>query len=110
DIVIVAIDDNSIQELGIWPWRRARHAEVLQQLRSARAVALDLLLSEQNPAWPADDFILAEAIRQHGRVVLPVVIGETQNPITRPLPVLARAAAGLGYIDIHADSDGVVRS
>lgn len=110
DIIIVVIDDSSIQELGLWPWRRARHAQVLQRLGGARAVALDLLLSEQNPAWPADDFILADAIRKHGRVVLPFAIGDSPEAITAPLPVLAEAAAGLGYIGLRADPDGVVRS
>src|SRR5690606_26111043 len=32
DIVIIAIDDSSIESLGYWPWRRALHAELLNRL------------------------------------------------------------------------------
>lgn len=36
DIVIVAIDDSSIDALGRWPWRRAVHAALLDRLQGAR--------------------------------------------------------------------------
>src|SRR5690606_17730440 len=62
DIVIVAIDDSSIDALGYWPWRRAVHADLLARLRQARVVGLDFLLSDLNPAYPQDDSVLAEAI------------------------------------------------
>src|SRR3546814_18880775 len=33
DIVIVAIDDASIERIGSWPWRRRLHAALPDQLR-----------------------------------------------------------------------------
>ena len=36
-IVIVAIDDESIAELGRWPWPRETHAALLTQLEIGRA-------------------------------------------------------------------------
>ena len=35
DIVIVAIDNRSIEALGRWPWRRAYHAELLDRIGAA---------------------------------------------------------------------------
>jgi len=32
DVVIVAVDDASIAELGRWPWRRALHAALIDRL------------------------------------------------------------------------------
>lgn len=110
NIVIVAIDDNSIDELGYWPWRRALHAQLLARLPQARAVGLDLVLSDLNPAYPDDDKQLAEAIRRHGRVVLPLILEESGDGIIAPLPLLASAAKRLGYINIYPDGDGVIRS
>lgn len=110
DIIIVAIDDSSIRELGYWPWRRSLHATLLEKTAQARAVALDLLLSERNPAYPSDDIVLAEAIQAHGRVVLPLMVGPDDLTLTRPLTELEIAAAQLGYINIYPDSDGVIRS
>src|SRR3989344_1165313 len=51
DIVIVAIDDDSLQAIGPWPWRRAIHAEAVKQAhaRGARSVLLNLLLTESDP-------------------------------------------------------------
>ena len=46
DIVIVAIDDASIEAIGRWPWPRAVHSTLLDQLTRAkpRAIGLDLIL------------------------------------------------------------------
>src|SRR5699024_6249514 len=110
DIVIIAIDDNSIQTIGFWPWRRSTHARLLDQLQSARAVGLDLLLSEHNPAYPDDDAVLARAITQHGRVVLANMLDPDGGDPTQPLPVFDQATPYKGYINISADPDGILRS
>lgn len=108
DVVIVALDEASIRELGYWPWRRAVHAQLLERLRGAKAVGLDLVLGDVNPAYPRDDQALARAMREHGRVALPLVID--QGRLQKPLPVLAGAAASMGYINVDLDADSVVRS
>ena len=55
DIVIVAIDDESLQAIGPWPWRRAIHAEAIKQAHAAgaRSVLLNLLLTEPDPTQDA---------------------------------------------------------
>src|SRR5690606_40908755 len=40
DIVIVAIDDYSIAELGRWPWPRKHHAQVIEQIGNAAPRAI----------------------------------------------------------------------
>src|ERR671916_2278644 len=37
DIVLVKIDDNSLRQVGRWPWPRRRHAEVTDRLSAAGA-------------------------------------------------------------------------
>jgi hypothetical protein len=73
DIVIVAIDDASIEAIGRWPWKRSVHATLLEQLARARprAVVLDLVLSEPDPD-PRQDELLAAAMRHAAPVVMPV--------------------------------------
>lgn len=109
DIVIIAIDDSSIAALGFWPWRRATHAQLLDQLRGARAVGMDVVFQEPNPAYPNDDELLAQAIRQHGRIVLPLVYDPERGQVNTPLPILNAAVNATGYINIDPDPDGVVR-
>ena len=48
EIVIVAVDDASIQQLGRWPWPRGYMADLVDQLseNEAKVIALDLLYSD----------------------------------------------------------------
>src|SRR3990172_1334128 len=74
DIVVVAIDDHSLKELGRWPWSRQVHAQFLKHLTaSPKVTALDLIFAEPDRDDPKADIVLAEAIAANGRVVLPVV-------------------------------------
>ncbi|PJB28930.1 hypothetical protein CO111_00260 [Candidatus Desantisbacteria bacterium CG_4_9_14_3_um_filter_50_7] len=65
DIVIVTIDDMSIKELGVWPWPRRYHAEVLDFLTRAKAkvVGFDILFADNAPD-PEDDRLLIDAARK----------------------------------------------
>ncbi len=48
EIVLVAIDDDSIAQLGRWPWPRTRMADVIAKLRLAapKVIGLNVLFSE----------------------------------------------------------------
>jgi len=112
DIVIVAIDNRSVAELGRWPWPRRLHADLLRELAKAqpRAVAYDVLFVE--PA--AEDADLGAAIAAARPVFLPVtfdVPGPDGAPydLLPPVEPLRSAAAGLGQVNVHFDQDGVVR-
>lgn len=138
DIVIVAIDDVSLQpqHLGRFPWPREVYAELLDKLPDARVVAFDVLMSEPDARDPASDDAFARAVREHGNVVLAAykaerveVLGEQKSPdwsypppggslglssiqpanFLTPLPEFADGAAAVGYVDIVPDDDGVYR-
>ncbi len=116
DVVIVAVDDASIAQLGRWPWPRAVHAALLDRLRTAgaRAVMLDVLFTEPDASSPAGDAVLATAMKRGPPTVLPLLAefpADGQPPRERlPIPILARAAAGLGHAHLEIDPDGIVRS
>lgn len=117
DIIIIAIDDFSLQQLGRWPWPRERHAQLLDRLTPAtpRAVALDVILLEpetSGPALGAGDAALRAALLRNAVTVLPVVITNPGTGLAAGLPIapLADAAMALGHINLEHDSDGVVRS
>lgn len=112
-ILIVTIDEKSLQQIGGWPWSRRTHAAFLDRLAAAgnTTVALDLLLAERD-VDAAADAALADSIRNHGRVILPVVPaslvdapGLTAATSLRPLT----SPAMLAHADIDPDPDGVVR-
>lgn len=116
DILVVAIDEQSIAALGRWPWSRGVHAQLLERLTPMhpRAIALDIMFAEPDRADPESDLALARAIAGNGRVVLPVMV-EPATPggvpvEVLPLPGLIDAASGLGHAAIDVDPDGVTRS
>jgi adenylate cyclase len=56
-VALVVIDDQSIAELGRWPWSRSHFATVVRRLTAAgaRVITLDLLLSEPEGHPVRDD-------------------------------------------------------
>lgn len=114
DIVIIAIDDQSLGIIGRWPWPRDIHAALINRLNliGNQHLALDLLFSEPQSNNPHADQLLASAIASHGNVVLPLAPVSTAHTeslhIVAPLP-LFRNHAVLGHADIEIDSDGIVR-
>jgi PAS domain S-box-containing protein len=102
NIVLVAVDENTLNRLGRWPLPRGHYARLLDQLGQAKMVGLDILMVEPS----ADDALLARAIGGHGRVVFPVYITK-QTQIVRSVVKFSPLASG--HIHLEQDIDGVVR-
>lgn len=65
DILLLKIDDYTLQKLGTWPLPRTVYAKMLDQLRNygAKVVALDIMFPERSPN-PSNDEALAKAIKE----------------------------------------------
>lgn len=133
DVVIVAIDEDSIDALGAWPWDRRHHAKLLEKLKEADAVVFDIIFSEPQSDFvfetevenklisgeeiekeliESSDMFFAAAIESNNNVFLPMFIEQQYSGLVReilPIPGYAGAAAGLGHVNINYDSDGNVR-
>jgi len=116
DIVIVAIDEATLRELGRWPWSRAVHAALLDRLKNEqpKAIAFDVIFAEPDLQHPLDDAKFVAAVTNSGRVGLPVLMEQPRRdgqPIeTMPFPELARVAAAMGHVHVELDPDGIARS
>lgn len=118
DIIIIAIDDYSLAQLGRWPWPRTLHAQLIERVARAhpRAIGLDLILTEPEhgraDAAGSGDLAMATALRDMRGVVLPVMLADAgAGPtIAPPIPMLAAQAGKLAHINLEHDNDGVVRS
>ncbi|MEP7307767.1 MAG: adenylate/guanylate cyclase domain-containing protein [Acidobacteriota bacterium] len=119
DMVIVAIDESSIKEIGTsfqWPWPRSIHGELIRQLGAAgaRAIVFDVVFDL--PSDPAEDAELASAIRTSPA---PVVLAATTEDVTdrqfhltqqlTPLPMFIDAGAHPGSAAIRKDVDDKLR-
>ncbi len=139
EVVIVGIDDKSLEKIGRWPWDRSKIAALIDMLKDmgAKVIMIDIIFSEPSK----DDEILAASIKRAGNVILPIVfefkgqkkgirydtlpdyaypmIRESKNfeifpPISglnvmMPLKNLVRGANTLGCINMIPDKDGVLR-
>lgn len=115
-VVVVGIDTASLSAVGVWPWPRSIHAQLLTKLHEAGAteVAFDVDFSSRSNA--AEDGVFAQALAATGGgTILPVFKQRNRTPegagtfiATRPLPELADNA-WLGAVNISPDADGRVR-
>jgi len=109
-VVVVLIDDESLQKFGRWPWSRILLARLTNNLSQAGAqvIGLDILLSE--PQSPPADGALAAALQGSGRAVIADKIGTYPDGPhwVEPLPAFAQAA-GVGHGQAALDADGICR-
>ncbi|MDR2452673.1 MAG: CHASE2 domain-containing protein [Candidatus Accumulibacter sp.] len=114
DVLLVTVDEHSLDRLGRWPWSRQVHARLLDALCRARPAVVGFDVAFPEPQSPEVDERLAQAIRRCGMVVLPLVL-ETESMggqviESPPIPILRDAAAGLGRVGVRIDEGGMARS
>jgi PAS domain S-box-containing protein len=113
DVVVVAIDARSLQEMPVWPWPRSWHADVITKLHQAgaRQIAVDIDFSAAS-SKAEDDALEAALAHAGGNVILPVFEQSAGSKAsvtsTAPLPQFA-AHTRIASANIYPDSDGIVR-
>ena len=118
-VVVVAIDQPSLDEIGRWPWDRVNHARIIDRLteEGAGVVGYDVTFTERSE--PDSDRELAEAITAAGNVHLGATAefeGRATGRLLRadrfhpPIPDVAAGAAATAHVNIRPDPDGVTRS
>ncbi len=110
DIILITIDENSLKELGLWPWPRNYHAALIDKLTEAgaHAVILNILFSERSNA----DESLQKAILRNGKVILPIQPDNMTAKKTMhndATSIFGSIAAKVGHAAILPDRDGVIR-
>lgn len=114
DIVVVTIDNQSLKDVGEWPWSRRTHARLIDRLHDAgaRLVVMDILFID--PSEEEADAALSEAIAASGKVFLPHTFGPKINTLDESEPILPlsafrNSAKAVGHVVAQPDPDGVLR-
>lgn len=68
DVVVVTIDEPSINEFGRWPWDRKVMAELFESLSDSSLVVMDIVFSE--PSNEESDQVMIDQIGENGNVIL----------------------------------------
>lgn len=121
-LAIVFVGDDSIEDLGRWPWSWDHHALLVDILRraGARLVLFDIFFTE-SPGREEARF-LGTMAEDAGNVYFCSFFNGFQTPggggefplvrgygLTNPVPELLHAAAGTGHCNALPDSDGSTR-
>ncbi len=116
-ILLVEIDAKSIATEGSWPWSRALHGRMIDQLRQAGASVAAFDIDFSAVSTPDGDAAFAEALERTARTSTVAVLAALQQApsarddgrklISRPLPRFA--AAWEGSVDTSSDGDGLMR-
>jgi diguanylate cyclase (GGDEF)-like protein/PAS domain S-box-containing protein len=113
EIVVVAIDAESIEKIGVWPWPRRLHAELLRQLgkAGARDIAFDVDFSTPSDAASDQSFVDALA-GNGGSVILPSFKQRGSNAaaihVNHPLKPFADHSWS-AVVNVAVEPDGLVR-
>jgi adenylate cyclase len=115
EIIIIAIDDTSLQELGRWPWPREYFATAINHLNKSAVIGIDISFFE-----PADDDSLLASALANATVVLAMEytsfshLNGTLYGDTLLKPTITLGDPGqnyqTGYVNLYTDSDGVTRT
>ena len=97
DVVIVAVDARSIAKLGVWPWSRALHAKLLDNLRLADASDV------ANAVLDGTDAVMLSGETAMGRH--PLLALEALTRIVREIEGSGFLSSGPQYLD-HATKEG----
>jgi signal transduction histidine kinase len=102
--VVVAIDEQSLRDVGAWPWDRARLATIVDRAANAgaRGVILDILLAEPRSG---DDKLAAAAKRLP---VLAVAVFDEHGRWLLPQPPLSDSVTA-AHGNFELDHDGILR-
>jgi PAS domain S-box-containing protein len=116
DVVVIAIDAPSIEKIGVWPWPRRLHADLLRRLEIAdvRDIVFDVDFS--TPSDAASDQAFVEALQSAGgSVVLPSFKqpgaaggNGTATYINRPLKRFGDHS-WTAVVNVAVERDGLVR-
>lgn len=102
-IVIVGIDEQSLEQYGPWPFPRSTHALLLEQLKDAKAIGFDLIFSHPN----SEDIKLSEAIDASPPVAMALATNY-QGKILKPVNLFVEKAK-LGHIETELGPNGIIR-
>ncbi|MDD5085492.1 MAG: CHASE2 domain-containing protein [Candidatus Omnitrophica bacterium] len=106
NVVIVAIDEESMKKVGNWPWPRERLAKLIEIIKKGKpkVIGVDLLLDI--PA--VEDEKLAEAFSVPPAAVLPMVVREDgakgrEDILLKPLDIFLAGYTRVGVTNISSD-------
>ena len=112
DIVIVAIDQQSLTQVRQWPWPRKLQAQLIDAIGKDHPKAVAPYLYFVFSSTPVDDQAIHDAmVRTPTYIPIPrkESADKDRQDQLKPIRKIASAVRGMGLGEQIADSDGIVR-
>ena len=110
DIIIFAVDNESIAKIGQWPWSRSVFADAVLKLSAAKVIGIDVNFSEPSAKNPEGDINFSKALTEaKPKVVLPIIFNKLTEELVEPLDLFKKASFQ-GVVNVTLDEDGTVRT
>ncbi len=103
DIVIIDLDDRTLQKVGRWPIPRDYYRKILEKVSRSDAIVFDIIFSE---ASTGDSLVLPLLDSLSEKIVMPIVINDTQ--IIWPNHSMLKRIRYLGTSSIIVENNGFV--
>ncbi len=106
-LIVVDIDDRSLDAVGPWPWPRPTLAQLLDHIarQGARLQILDVVLTDPR----ADDAVFLEAVQRHRPVLAQVfALPKAEHPPSPQPPQAGQPAGALDWPSCPAPFDTAV--
>jgi class 3 adenylate cyclase/CHASE2 domain-containing sensor protein len=109
DIVIFGFDENSLADLGRYPWRRSVYAEFLENVNkdeNSRPIAtlIDVLFTEESQD-KKEDKILADALYRYRDNTVIDLFADVSPQITNVSEAVAERLKNIDYLGIPANDN-----
>src|SRR5207244_10839823 len=110
-VAIVAIDEDSLDRIGMWPWSRDKLARLIQGVYVGKPRAMALYLLLDNETSEDGDYALALAIAN----APPMVLATRRDSVDgvelwrQPLGIFVQKGVLLGHVHAEPDFDGISR-
>jgi serine phosphatase RsbU (regulator of sigma subunit)/CHASE2 domain-containing sensor protein len=111
EIVLVGIDDKSLEAQGGWPWNWKTHSLFIESLQEfePRLIYYDVLFTDSMSNDKSIDF-MSKKIEKAANVILPFYY-YSESPLKAFFPPrsILESAKGIGFSNLNPDADGRIR-
>lgn len=114
-IALLEIDSKSLNEIGLWPWKRSIYGQIVEKSFAAGAEELAFDIDFSASSSPAEDAAFEKALEASEGPVTLAIFQQRSNARTdaeiqtnRPIERL-EMNAWMATVNVLADSDGIIR-
>ncbi|WP_306256938.1 EAL domain-containing protein [Pararhizobium sp. IMCC21322] len=116
EIVFLAIDRKTLNDVGVWPWPRSIIAKAVDQLVEHEALEIFLDIDFSAPSIPKEDEILSEVLRKADGTVILAAFSQSESVTSDaddmadslPLPMF-QEYSWIATVNVMPEPDGIVR-